>query len=66
MLNSHSNPECSRCKHSLAVGCGTKLVDGKRTHITVYNCHRDSTPTVDHCKEKTAQSAATDKGGQKD
>ena len=66
MLNSHSNPECSRCKHSLAVGCGTKLVDGKRTHITVYNCHRDSTPTVDHCKGKTAQSAGTDKGGQKD
>ena len=55
MLDSHSNPQCAGCKHVRVVGCGTKLVEGRRTHITLYNCYRDGTPSCSPCeKEKAA------------
>ncbi len=63
MLNSYDNPECAGCKNCRVVGCGTKLVDGRRTHITLYNCARNGALTCTSCNEKAAACGSnTDNG----
>ncbi len=61
MLNSHDNPECNNCKQRRTVGCGTKMVDGRRTHIAIYNCYRDGTMACTPCKQNNAPAPATNK-----
>ena len=37
-LNSHDNPKCTGCIKCKRIGCGTRIVNGKRKHIEIYKC----------------------------